>query len=145
MKFKLILFFSILSSPFFSSAQKDTLIKKLVSIVQTSTPDTLQARIILIGDAGEFTNGKQPVINGIKTALALDAKTTIVYLGDNIYHNGLPDETSSDYPLKRAVLDSQIQIADNTKAKVYFIPGNHDWNYGDPGGLAANQAAAICR
>ena len=28
----------------------------------------------------------------------------------------------------KSVLDSQINIAKGTKAKVVFIPGNHDWN-----------------
>lgn len=105
-------------------------------IAQKKTPDSLQARIVLIGDAGAFTNGKQPVLEGVQSTIPFDAKTTIIYLGDNIYHAGLPDETAPDYYLKKAVLDSQINIADNTKAKVYFLPGNHDWNYGDPGGWA---------
>ena len=96
--------------------------------------DSLQARIVLIGDAGEFTKGKHPVLLGVQSAIPFDAKTTIIFLGDNVYNTGLPDEASPDYYIKRAVLDSQIHIADNTKAKVYFIPGNHDWNNGNPGG-----------
>ena len=39
--------------------------------------------------------------------------------------------------MMKAVLDSQIHIADNTKAKVYFMPGNHDWNNGNPRGWEA--------
>ena len=105
------------------------------SIAQKVTPDSLQARIILIGDAGEFTKGKQPVLLGVQSSMPMDAKTTIVFLGDNIYNSGLPDDASPSYPLMKAVIDSQIHIADNTKAKVYIMPGNHDWNNGNPGGL----------
>ena len=104
------------------------------SIAQKITPDSLQARIILIGDAGEFTKGKQPVLLGVQSSMPMDAKTTIVFLGDNVYNSGLPDDASPAYPIMRAVLDSQIHIADGTKAKVYLMPGNHDWNNGNPGG-----------
>ncbi len=101
---------------------------------QTATPDSLQARIILIGDAGELTNGKQPVLSGVKSIIPFDAKTTIIYLGDNLYNTGLPDEATTGYYTLKAALDSQIHIADNSKARIFFIPGNHDWNNGNPGG-----------
>ncbi len=101
---------------------------------KVQTPDSLQARIILIGDAGELTNGRQPVLSGVKSIMPLDAKTTIVYLGDNLYNTGLPDEASPGYYTLKAALDSQIHIADNSNTRVFFIPGNHDWNDGNPGG-----------
>ncbi|HUS00384.1 MAG TPA: metallophosphoesterase, partial [Chitinophagaceae bacterium] len=104
-------------------------------ITKASTPDSLQARIVLIGDAGEFTKDKQPVLLAVQQSVPLDAKTTIVFLGDNIYNTGLPDEYTPTYAMMKAILDSQIHIADNTKAKVYFMPGNHDWNNGSAGGL----------
>ena len=31
-----------------------------------SQNDTIQARLILIGDAGDFKNGRHPVINAVK-------------------------------------------------------------------------------
>ena len=104
------------------------------SIAQKGTPDSLQARIILIGDAGELTNGRHPVVSGVRSTIPFDKKTTIIYLGDNLYKVGLPDDVVPDYNLAKAPLDSQIVIAKGTDAKVYFLPGNHDWNNGGPHG-----------
>ena len=97
--------------------------------------DTLQARIILIGDAGEFNSkGQHPVVRSVKEHFKFDKKTTILYLGDNLYKAGLPDEQNYNYSKIRAVLDTQINIARGSGAKVYFIPGNHDWaEYGRNG------------
>ncbi len=86
--------------------------------------DTIQARIILIGDAGELKNGRHPVVSGVRSSQTLDKKTTIVYLGDNLYKTGLPDDVVPGYEFAKAPLDSQIRIAKGTDAKVYFIPGN---------------------
>jgi predicted MPP superfamily phosphohydrolase len=96
--------------------------------------DTIDARIILIGDAGQFTNGHHPVVDAVKQLIPLDKKTTIIYLGDNLYSSGLPDEQYSYYQEARSVLDTQLSIADNTPAKIYMIPGNHDWENGKPSG-----------
>ena len=97
--------------------------------------DSIQARIILIGDAGELNYGREPVIDAAHDLIPLDSKTTVLYLGDNIYDNGLPDDIMPGYVAARSVLDSQINIAKGTNAKIVFIPGNHDWNNEDPNGL----------
>lgn len=99
--------------------------------------DTIVARIILIGDAGELTNGRHPVVDAARKTIPMDAKTTILFLGDNLYSTGLPDDQYSYYIAAKNVLDSQLSIADNTPAKVYMIPGNHDWLNGGQGGWEA--------
>ncbi|MEO7959973.1 MAG: metallophosphoesterase, partial [Ginsengibacter sp.] len=99
--------------------------------------DTIQTRIVLIGDAGELTNGRHPVVSGVKSTIPLDEKTTIIFLGDNLYKVGLPDDILPTYNLAKAPLDSQIEIAKGTKAKVIFLPGNHDWNNGSKNGYDA--------
>jgi len=100
--------------------------------------DTLSQRIVLIGDAGQLTNGRHPVVDAVKKNVPLDEKTTIIFLGDNLYKNGLPDrQFKLLYDEAKAVLDSQISIADNTPAKVFMIPGNHDWKNGNRNGYDA--------
>jgi len=99
-------------------------------LIFAQTDDTVAARIILIGDAGALVNGKHPVASAVKHYLHPDKKTTIVYLGDNLYQFGLPDEGNRNYVLSRTVLDSQMAVAANTPAHVYMIPGNHDWANG---------------
>ena len=99
--------------------------------------DSIVSRIILIGDAGELVNGRAPVIDGARKFMPLDEKTTVVFLGDNLYRYGLPDEQDEFYTQNRAVLDSQVALVNKTKAKAYFIPGNHDWKNGGADGLAS--------
>ena len=111
----------------------------VVFFILTYTPvfaqDSLQARIILIGDAGALLNGRNAVVEGVRRNIPLDARTTIIYLGDNLYKVGLPDNTLPTYDIAKAPLDSQIQIANSTQSKVFFIPGNHDWANGGTNGL----------
>ena len=99
--------------------------------------DTIASRIVLIGDAGELTNGKQLVVDAIKRLVPMDERTTVIYLGDNLYQTGLPLDQSSEYAAAHAVLDYQLSVAEGTKAKVYMIPGNHDWHNGGRDGWEA--------
>ena len=96
----------------------------------TAQTDTISQRIILIGDAGELTNGRHPVVEAIKQFIKLDKKTTVIFLGDNLYDSGLPDNQSLQYQAAKAVLDSQLSVVEGTQAQVIMIPGNHDWNNG---------------
>ncbi|HEU4858578.1 MAG TPA: hypothetical protein VFT15_02035, partial [Chitinophagaceae bacterium] len=64
---------------------------------QTTQTDTISQRIVLIGDAGELTNGRHPVVEAVKQFIKLDKKTTVLYLGDNLYDTGLPDDQSALY------------------------------------------------
>ncbi|RYY61828.1 MAG: metallophosphoesterase [Chitinophagaceae bacterium] len=101
--------------------------------------DTVQSRIILVGDAGALVKGKSAVIDAIKRQMPLDKKTTVIFLGDNLYDIGLPDVYHKGYNEAKAALDSQVTIAHGKDAKVLIIPGNHDWNNAGPGGEAAIQ------
>lgn len=109
----------------------------LVSYGLHAQADTVIRRIVLIGDAGQLTNGRHPVVDAVKKRIPLDKKTTVIFLGDNLYRSGLPDEQYKNYAQARAILDSQISIADNTPAKVFMIPGNHDWDNGRRDGYNA--------
>ena len=97
--------------------------------------DSLNQRIFLIGDAGELHGTTQPVIDWIaKNADLNDEKTTVLYLGDNIYPLGLPMEGEPDYPEAKAILDYQINLVKGKKARAFFVLGNHDWKNGKLGG-----------
>jgi hypothetical protein len=96
--------------------------------------DSLQATIVFIGDAGQLIKGHAPVISAARNTIPFNDKTTIVFLGDNLYKQGLPDDATPHYAARKAALDSEIIIAKGTPAKVYFIPGNHDWLDGGRGG-----------
>lgn len=99
--------------------------------------NTIAYRIILMGDGGEMTNHSHPVAEAIKKTIPLDNRSTLLILGDNIYKKGLPERNSGNFTEAKNILDAQLSIADNTNAKVYVIPGNHDWNGGKDGGWEA--------
>src|SRR6478735_10139189 len=82
----------------------------LLAQTNDSVADSVAKRIILIGDAGALVNGKHPVTTAVKRYMHPDKKTIIVYLGDNLYQFGLPDEGSRNYELSRTVLDSQMNV-----------------------------------
>lgn len=106
----------------------------IVAIFPVFAQDSLQARIVLIGDAGELTNGRHPVVAAVKKHVPITENTTILYLGDNLYKTGLPDNSLPTYDIAKAPLDSQIHIAPLSKTNVYFVPGNHDWANGSANG-----------
>lgn len=99
--------------------------------------DSLQARIILIGDAGQLTEGRHPVVSAVQKHVKFNDKTIVLYLGDNLYKTGLPDNSIPTYAVAKAPLDSQIHISPNPDTRVYFIPGNHDWANGGDNGYAS--------
>ncbi len=105
------------------------------SLIAFSAPaiaqeDSLEARIVLVGDGGALVNGRHPVMSAIKQNVPLNKKTFVVFLGDNIYKEGLPDDQLVTYAQAKAVLDSQANLIEGTDARALFIPGNHDWNNG---------------
>jgi len=121
----IVFFFYILTNRSFSQG----------SIVNSQ--DSIVNRIVLVGDGGELKDGKHPVADAIKKMIPMDARTTIVYLGDNLYKNGLPDERNISFQTLKQVLDSQLSIADNTPARIIMMPGNHDWTNGSRAGYEA--------
>ena len=65
----------------------------------------------MIGDAGEIQNGRIPVIDWLKQHVNWnDDKNLAVFLGDNIYPEGLPLEGAPDYPEAKKALDYQLDL-----------------------------------
>ena len=119
-----------------------------------SAGDTIDARLLLIGDAGDPNRAGEPVLDLLrKRAGELPDKTTVVFLGDNVYERGMPKVDIPD-PLAEATeaaklllpdliatrkeaercLNSQIDVVRGTQIPAVFIPGNHDWDQFEIGG-----------
>lgn len=113
------------------------LLSSILLCIPLAAQDSVLQRLVLIGDAGELVHGLHPVTRAARRAVPFDKHTTVLFLGDNLYRYGLPDEQIPSYRSARAVLDSQASIADGTPAQVYFIPGNHDWQNGGRYGYEA--------
>ncbi|GAB4254017.1 MAG: metallophosphoesterase [Saprospiraceae bacterium] len=90
--------------------------------------------VYLIGDAGDTEMGEVPPavrLLGEKLKTAPENSAT-VFLGDNIYPDGLPPKHDPGRALAEYRLKVQLDILKDYKGKPYFIPGNHDW-YQDEG------------
>lgn len=115
----------------------DTPYLHLVNETRESAPaeaDIVQ-RVILFGDAGSSSiDPWQPSMIMIAQRSSISpTKTAIVALGDNIYYFGYPNkeadqkEWDEDQLETIAHLDAQLKVAKESGARLYFVPGNHDW------------------
>ncbi len=91
----------------------------------------------LVGDAGNADEEQsKKVLEILKSKLdSASENSTLLFLGDNVYPNGLPDTLSQDRKIAEAKLDMQIDLSKNFKGKTIFIPGNHDYYSNGVSGL----------
>lgn len=118
--------------------------------VAPAAESAIDHRLLLIGDAGDPTDG-EPVLELLKRRVArMPDRTTVVFLGDNAYERGMPeaprdpgeeaadaakdivdavfvDLFASRQEAERAV-NAQIDVVRGTAARGIFLPGNHDWD-----------------
>lgn len=109
-------------------------------IVSGQERDLIIARTIFIGDAGQVDRAQVQVI-GSAAKQVLKGKTTVIFLGDNIYPNGMAIAGSPDTLVTGRILRSQFEPMRAKGARVYFLPGNHDWDRSGPHGLEKVRAA----
>lgn len=97
--------------------------------------DQIRARLLLIGDAGAPRDG-EPVLQTLAEWVNMyPQKTMAVFLGDNIYPDGIPGvKDPAGQEEAKARLSAQINTVKGTAARALFIPGNHDWARGHPDG-----------
>ena len=100
--------------------------------------DSVVTRTILIGDAGEMDTQQGGVITHASNSV-LAGKTTVFYLGDNIYPRGMGLPGSKEEQETKDIITSQYKPFRALNAPVYFIPGNHDWDKSGPLGFAKIQ------
>ena len=98
------------------------------------TENSLHYRILLLGDGGQ-PKPNEPVLKTLQAwAQKMPEKTSIVFLGDNMYPGGMTEEKQHEASTR---LDPQIEVIKSTHAHGLFIPGNHDWASGKEGGYRA--------
>lgn len=120
---------------------------------QAVADDRIDHRLILIGDAGDADPAGEPALQLLRDVVReLPGRTTVVFLGDNVYERGMPDleaplldeaAQAANVLLPKVFdsrreaercLDAQIDAVRGTSARGIFIPGNHDWDPFQPGG-----------
>ncbi|MDX6748037.1 metallophosphoesterase [Polaribacter sp. PL03] len=86
----------------------------------------------LIGDAGNSDlNKKDSAISYLEQEIKSAKKNaTLIFLGDNVYQKGIPEENSKTYELAKHRLKVQTDIGKKFPGNTFFIPGNHDWYSG---------------
>ncbi len=89
----------------------------------------------LVGDAGNADQEQaQQTLELLHQKLKkASKKSTLLFLGDNIYPKGFPTDNGDDKALAETKLTNQLKLAKGFKGKTIFIPGNHDWYSGIKG------------
>ena len=102
-------------------------------------PADVDVAVFLIGDAGASVPGASPVLAHLTAevetwaaAMPRDSAVAVVFLGDNIYPNGLHNRTDPSFPQDSAYLQAQMDVvagpqARANAARAIFVAGNHDW------------------
>ncbi|NDK56804.1 metallophosphoesterase [Pontibacter fetidus] len=95
--------------------------------------------VFLIGDVGspdlEKTEPSMKLMR--QQMMEAGAQSATIFLGDNVYHNGLPEPGAYDREVSEKRLNAQLDILKGYPGEKYMIPGNHDWNHSGRGGLQA--------
>ncbi|MFD1188736.1 metallophosphoesterase [Pontibacter rugosus] len=94
--------------------------------------------VAMIGDIGALaTDGTDPVLNLVQQwQQQAQEKGTMVFLGDNIYPIGLPEEGHRHRATAEARLSTLTDTVKNFSGRGVFLSGNHDWLKGRKGGYA---------
>jgi len=99
----------------------------------------IEVTLFLIGDAGgpAAPPDSEPVFVALRAAAASAQHAFIVFLGDNVYPDGMPDSTAPKRAAAERVLTQQLRVLQASGARGFFVPGNHDWDSMQPGGWDA--------
>lgn len=83
----------------------------------------------LIGDAGKPNlEIQEPGLKLLNTHLKqADANSMVIFLGDNIYEEGMPALNHEHRKLSEDRIYESIKAVEGFPGSVLFIPGNHDW------------------
>jgi hypothetical protein len=73
-----------------------------------SAQDSIRHRVIVIGDAGSLTPAQQHIIKDAATRV-ISGKTTVVYLGNNIFRDGFSLTPGHEQDTHQDLLRSQFQ------------------------------------
>lgn len=125
------------SEPFFSSVELE--MEKTEQTYENA--DTLHT-FLLIGDTGDPVLGMpDPVLSTLHHHLERDSsRSSVIFLGDNIYSSGMPpDPTHKERKHSEEKISAALSTLEPLVPPSYFIPGNHDWRYGQKG-LKAQEA-----
>jgi hypothetical protein len=96
----------------------------------TPAAQNIETSLFLIGDAGESDPREigAPLDSLKAHASVAPERNVIVFLGDNVYEEGIPEFGRAEYADARRRMDAQMQ-AIPAGVRAIFLPGNHDWGH----------------
>ena len=101
-------------------------------------PAEIDVTLFLIGDAGgPAPPDSEPVLLALRAAAAAVPHAVIVFLGDNVYPDGIPDSAAPNRATAERTLTQELHVLESSGARGFFVPGNHDWASMGPGGWDA--------
>ena len=88
----------------------------------------IETTLFLIGDAGEPDPRQvgSPLDSLTAQVAAAPERSIVVFLGDNVYPDGIPAEGAAEWADARRRLEAQVRAIPQG-ARAVFVPGNHDW------------------
>lgn len=115
---------------FFSCALYEPQYRQPDVVSEYPSDKIIEKSFYLIGDAGKspdgaLSDGLTVVQNYLKANPSKNDYA--LFLGDNIYPDGMPPLGDDNREHSEYQLDAQIQSLENFDGTFYFIPGNHDW------------------
>ena len=115
--------------PFYSERVKDW---------QTEIPDDsaeLNYSVFLVGDSrSAFTHDS--FLSLLEGQLSeAGENSAVLFLGNQVYPDGLPDSTSKSWDLAQESLLPQLKMLKDYEGELVIIPGQHDWAGGKKEGL----------
>jgi hypothetical protein len=105
---------------------------------ERSEPENVETSLFLIGDAGQPDPREigAPLESLTVQMAVAPERSVVLFLGDNVYPEGIPPEGRAELADARRRLEAQVQ-AIPPGARGIFIPGNHDWAEASAFGLYA--------
>lgn len=106
-------------------------------LLAQQTPDEYIYSVFLVGDAGGASlNPRSQILENLEMMLnETGEKGAVVFVGDNLYPDGLPPRESENRNELETKLVAQLETVKNFPGKIIFMPGNHDWESTGGNGL----------
>ena len=107
------------------------------------TDKKVERTFYLVGDAGisplnRMSDGLT-IFNNYLKKNPTKASDHAIFLGDNIYDDGMPAEGHPNREISEYYMDNQFKALEDFKGQTYIIPGNHEYYSGGLVGLKREQ------
>lgn len=107
------------------------------SLMAEQLPSEFTYSVFLVGDAGGASlDPRSEILVHLENMLKDTGEDgAVVFVGDNLYPDGLPPEESEDREKLEKRLVAQLEAVKEFPGEIIFMPGNHDWESSGNEGL----------